>query len=238
VTVSTLDVSKVTADVNGNKFSSFNGVVYFSDQRANQTGGTPKYGLRLKNGSSLPSYTGGGTIPGLTVATDNPVYVLGDFNTGSSPPSNSTSNPDPTQPTGSGYTRQPAAIIGDGVTLLSNAWLDNNSSKALSSRPASNTTVNAAIVAGDVPTASGSYSGGAENLVRLLEDWTGKHFTYYGSLVEIYHSRQAIGKWGSANVYNPPTQHFYYDANFQSASPPGNLVLASYLQQQRWYLVY
>ena len=235
VTVGTLDVSKVTSDVNGNKFSGFNGVIYFSDQRANQTGGTPKYGLRLKNGSSLPSYTGGQTVPGLTVATDNPVYVLGDFNTGTNPPSNSGT---PTSPTANGYTRQPAAIIGDSVTLLSNAWLDGNSSKALSSRTASNTTVNAAIVAGDVPTANGNYSGGAENLARFLENWTGKTFTYYGSMVEIYHSRQAIGTWGKANVYNQPTEYFYYDANFQSTSPPGNLVLASYLQQQRWYLVY
>jgi hypothetical protein len=240
VNVSTLDVSKITTDVNAGKLPNFNGVVYFSDQRANQTGGTPKYSLRLKNGSSLPTTTSNGVTPGLTVATENPLYIQGDFNTGGNPPSNSSSNPDPTQPTASGYTRQPAAIIGDAVTLLSNSWSDSNSSAALSSRTASNTTVNAAIVAGDVPTGTsgGNYSGGAENLGRLLENWTGKHFTYYGSLVEIYHSRQAIGIWGGANVYNPPTLHFYYDTNFQSASPPGNLVLASYLQQQRWYLVY
>jgi hypothetical protein len=57
-------------------------------------------------------------------------------------------------------------------------------------------------------------------------------------MVQIYHSRQGIGNWGKANVYNPPSEYFYYDTNFQSASPPGNLVLASYLQQQRWYLTY
>src|SRR5205823_1781492 len=137
VTVCTLDVSKVTTDVNAGKLTNFNGVVYFSDQRASQTGGTPKNGLRIKNCSALPT----------------------------------------------------------------------------------NTTVNAAIVAGDVPTANGNYSGGAENLVRFLEDWVGKTFTYYGSLVEIYHSRQAIGTWGKANVYNPPSEYFYYDANFQLTSP-------------------
>ncbi|MFN2541873.1 MAG: hypothetical protein ABR514_06875 [Chthoniobacterales bacterium] len=240
VTISTLDVSKITSDVNSNKLPNFNGVIYFSDQRASQTGGTPKNGLRLKNGSSLPTTTSNGVTPGLTVATDNPVYIQGDFNTGGTPPSDSSSNPDPTQPTAGGYTRQPASIVSDAVTLLSNSWLDTNSSKAISSRLASNTTVNAAIVAGDVPTgtSNGNYSGGAENLVRLLEDWTGKHFTYYGGLTELYHSRQGVGLWGSANVYNPPTLHFYYDSNFQTASPPGNLVLASYLQQQRWYLVY
>jgi hypothetical protein len=105
-------------------------------------------------------------------------------------------------------------------------------------RAATNTTVNAAIVAGDVPTANGNYSGGAENLIRFLENWTGKNFTYYGSKVEIYHSGQATGTWGKANVYNQPNEYFYYDTNLQAASPPGNLVLASYLQQQRWYQVY
>ena len=238
VTVTTLDVSKLTSDVNSGLLPNFNGVVYFSDQRANQNGGTPKYGFRLKKASALPTTTSYGVTPGLTVATDNPLYVLGDFNTGTNPPSNSTTSPDPTQPTASGYTRQPAALVADAVTLLSNNWSDSNSSKAVSSRVATNTTVNAAVVAGDVGTANGNYSGGAENLVRLLEDWSGKRFTYYGSLVEIYHSRQATGTWGKANVYNPPSLYFNYDTNFQSTSPPGNLVLASYLQQQRWYLTY
>jgi hypothetical protein len=242
VSVSTLDLNKVKNDVNGGKLPNFNGVVYFSDQRANQTGGTPKYGLRLKNGDSLPTTTSYGVTPGLTVATDNPLYVQGDFNTGGNPPSNNSSNPDPTQPTASGYTRQPAALIADGVTILSNHWSDSASTKPLTDggRAATNTTINAAIVAGDVPSGSsgGNYSGGAENLVRLLENWTGKSLTYYGSLVQIYHSRQAVGTWGKANVYNPPVRSFYYDANFQSTSPPGNMVLATYLQQQRWYLIY
>jgi hypothetical protein len=126
--------------------------------------------------------------------------------------------------------------------MLSNHWTDGASTKPLTdgARAATNTTVNAAIVAGDVPsgTSNGNYSGGAENLVRFLENWTAKNFTYYGSLIELYHSRLATGTWGKANVYNPANQYYYYDANLQTASPPGNLVLASYLQQQRWYLVY
>ena len=240
VHVASMDINKITNDVNGGKLPSFNGVIYFSDQRASQSGGSPEYCLRIKNGNNLPTTTSYGVTPGLTIATDNPVYIWGDFNTGSNPPSNNNSSPDPTQPTGTGYTRQPAAIIGDAVTLLSNHWTDGASTKPLTDagRAATNTTVNAAIVAGDVPTANGNYSGGAENLIRFLENWTGKNFTYYGSKVEIYHSGQATGTWGKANVYNQPNEYFYYDTNFQSASPPGNLVLASYLQQQRWYQVY
>jgi len=220
-------------------------VIYFSDQRASQIGGAPDYGLRIKNCNILPG--GAAAVPsgvsaGLTIASDNPVYVWGDFNTGNNPPSDNSSSPDPTQPSGSSYTRQPAAIIGDAVTILSNHWTDGASTKALTDpgRAATNTTVNAAIVAGDVPsgTSSGNYSGGAESLMRFLENWSGKNLTYYGSLVEIYHSRQGTGIWGKANVYNPPILNFYYDTNLQTTSPPGNLQLATYLQQQRWYLVY
>ncbi len=86
VTVSTMDINKITTDVNAGKLTgtddvtgsttSFNGVIYFSDQRASQTGGTPKDALRLKNGSALPTYTTDSTVPGLTVATDNPVYIV------------------------------------------------------------------------------------------------------------------------------------------------------------------
>ena len=56
--------------------------------------------------------------------------------------------------------------------------------------------------------------------------------------MEIYHSRQAIGTWGKANVYGEPNKYFYYDSNYSSKSPPGNLFFASYLQQQRWYQTY
>jgi hypothetical protein len=32
---------------------------------------------------------------------------------------------------------------------------------------------------------------------------------------------------------------FYYDdATFSSGNPPGRLIIAAYLQQQRWYQVY
>src|SRR6202011_219743 len=97
---------------------------------------TARRGVRLLNGANIPSM-------GLTVASQNPVYVQGDFNTGGSPPSNG--NPsDPTKPQVSGYTRAPTSILADAVNILSNAWNDANSSGGLGSRIASNTTVNAA----------------------------------------------------------------------------------------------
>ena len=106
-------------------------------------------------------------------------------------------------------------------------------------------TINAALVSGNVPSGaitSGSYSGGGENFIRFLEDWSNRTFCYYGSMVQLYRSNQAIGLWNgdNATVYNAPqTSKWYYDdALFSSASPPGNLQIAAYLQQQRWYQVY
>jgi hypothetical protein len=203
---------------------------------------TTKRAIRLVGGYSLPS-------SGLTIVSENPIYIQGDFNTsppngtnltGTSPPSNSGTYTDPDAGT---YTRKGAAIIGDSVTILSNAWQDAKSSDSdITHRTASNTTVNAAIVSGIVPTSSAGYSGGGENFIRLLEDWSGSSLCYYGSLVELYSSNQAIGRWNgdSTTVYkSPATSKFYYDdVTFSLYSPPGRLTVAAYLQQQRWYQVY
>src|SRR5260370_41218825 len=83
------------------------------------------------------------------------------------------------------YTRTPCVIVSDAVTVLSNNWSDNQSSHSLSSRAASNTTINCSLVSGIVPTSSGNYSGGAENFIRLLEDWTDKQLTVIGSQIEM-----------------------------------------------------
>jgi len=233
------------------KLSDWNGVVYIADTSAKNvdnsgtvtnagtavnvtlngnTASTLKRGIRFKNGATLPS-------GGMTLVSDNPIYIQGDFNTGGVPPSDSGTY---TSPTVGGYTRTNAAIVGDSVNILSAAWSDANSDKSVPNRDASNTTVNAAIVAGNVPSNGTAYSGGGENFVRFLEDWTGNHFTYYGSMVQLYKSQQGTGAWVApgGTVYKSPTRHWYYDQNFGNSSPPGNLQIAAYLQQQRWYQVY
>jgi hypothetical protein len=101
-------------------------------------------------------------------------------------------------------------------------------------RVATNTTINAAIMSGNVPTNGSSYSGGAENFPRFLEDWSAATFTYYGSMVELYASQQATGIWGSGNVYNPPTRNWHYDNNFQVRPPPGSIMVVDYIKGQ-WY---
>ena len=187
-------------------------------------------GIRIKGGKTIPS-------GGLTVASANPVYIQGDFNVGpGTVPSNSTSSNDPTNPQSSGYTRQPCSVLADAVNILSNNWNDSNagSGDPLSDRIATNTTVNTAIVSGIVPSSlpsgDGSYGGGAENFPRFLEDWSDVMFTYYGSMVELYSSKQAIGEWGMSNVYDAPTRQWYYDTNFKINSPPGTLMIHSYIK--------
>jgi len=106
---------------------------------------------------------------------------------------------------------------------------------------ATSTTVNAALVTGEVPSGGGQYSGGGENFVRFLEDWqkNSQNFTYYGSMVELFNSEQGTGAWSaSASVCKMPGLHWYYDTGYQDSSPPGKLQIAAYLQQQRWYQVY
>ncbi|MFL6529831.1 MAG: hypothetical protein ACJ8KX_05125 [Chthoniobacterales bacterium] len=242
------DVSKFISTYATNNYKSWNGIIYIRDSSAGTDvavtlpGGTAtttrKRGVRIVNGAKVP--TGG-----MTIVSDNPVYIQGDFNSGKTattqPPSNTG---DPTDPDAGTYTRQPSSIMADSVTLLSNSWVDAASTSSLATRIASNTTVNAALVAGNVPSQNGNYSGGGENFVRFLEDWTGKSFTYYGSMLCLFPSAQATGIWGSANTYLPPQLNFYFDqslsmdANGNPATVPGYVSTIAYLQQQRWYLQY
>jgi hypothetical protein len=226
VRLATLDMGTVSSAIRNGTLGPFNNIIYISDTSASTTGGTPKRGIRLKNGATMPSN-------GITVASQNPVYIQGDYNTGgSNPPSNSGNY---AQPQVTGYTRAPCAVVADAVNILSNSWDDSDSFSSLGSRTASNTTVNTAIVSGIVPSANNNYSGGAENFPRFLEDWSGKSFTYYGSMVELYKSAQSIGKWGSGNVYNPPNRQWFFDTNLQVYTPPGSLPVYSYIKG-RWFL--
>jgi hypothetical protein len=249
VRLASLDVSAITSAVNsGTLITSNNGntgmVLYIKDTTTNGTGVSSKIGgtgttvttteraIRLKSGATLPN-------SGLTVVSENPVYIQGDYNTGgNNPPSDSGTY---TSPTVSGYTRKPAAVYADAINILSGAWNDTNSTLSIPNRIATSTTVNTALVTGEVPSGGGKYSGGGEGFVRFLEDWqkNGNTFTYYGSMVELFNSVTAIGSYSSsASIFKQPGLHWYYDSNFGSTTPPGNLMIAAYLQQQRWYQVY
>ncbi|MGB6874739.1 MAG: hypothetical protein WA634_12755 [Silvibacterium sp.] len=185
--------------------------------------------LKLVNGSSINL----GTCPdgepcGLTIVSENPVYVQGDFNA-------------PAGSNGSATAAHVAtSIVADAITLLSDSWNDVNSFSSLyttSLRGATTTTYRFGAVAGKgisfpQPSTCGTEAcyqdfgtdGGVHNFLRFLEDWSGTLY-YRGSVVSFYYNRQAIGvyKDGLDNtVYNPPTRGYQFDSDFLTPSllPP------------------
>lgn len=158
--------------------------------------------------------------------------ILPCTNVAANPTGNPTNSDSPTVP---GYTRKPSSVIGDAVMFLSNSWNDANSSLSVSSRIASNTTYNTAIMASLMPSlytpTSGApygYSGGGNNFPRFLESWSGKACIYYESMVELFQSKTFTGKWDLANIYVPPTRRWNYDTIFSNTSPPGSLFTVVY----------
>lgn len=184
-----------------------NGLLYATRQDASAE--NPD-GIRLINGQRLAGP--------LTVVSNDPVYVQGDFNKLSEG-------------------KQPAGIISDSINLFSNKWIDANSSKGLSSRRADYTEINAAFIAGVDETSSGSYNGGLENYPRLHEDWSGKTLTIRGSFVELWASEIAQGKWqyGSPQ-YTAPVRDWHYDSDFDTLTnlPPFSPYVIE-LQRLSWW---
>jgi hypothetical protein len=197
--------------------------------------------VRVVNGQTLPNR--------LTVASEWPLYVRGDYNR---------------------IAKQPAALAGDGITILSSAWDDvqNRPDDGLfgncrglisqgspcpqyvtwaanwSYQNAGETTVNAAILAGHWPTpcdhedascsADGTtayysdwYGGGLENFPRFLERWrtsSGSRviFRYLGALVSPFTSQKTTGTW-NGSYYVPPQRDWSFDTDFRDPNllPPG-----------------
>jgi hypothetical protein len=162
--------------------------------------------VRVWNGRVLPSR-------GLTVSTASPLYVWGHYNQTNALNLGTTNT----------FTTQPASLVADAVTILSQAWLDARSSQVLANRVAANTTVNAALLTGVVETTLGKYSGGMENFPRFLETWgSGNTFTYNGSMVKMFPSLYATNAWGKDEVYVPPRRNWAYDVSFNNPNrlPP------------------
>jgi hypothetical protein len=179
--------------------------------------------LKLINGGIVG---GVNSLPasGLTVVAENPVYVQGNYNATA------------TNVTGSSV---PAAIMGDAITILSNAWSDSDSFLAPNNpagRPAIDTGYRFAAVAGkgrsfDWPAWATSNTpfgtdGGVGNFLRYVEDWNdaGRTILYKGSIVSLYTSRQATGTFKCCtNVYAWGVRSYSFDTNFLTPSllPPG-----------------
>jgi len=82
--------------------------------------------------------------------------------------------------------------------------------------------VAAAFLTGIVPTATTGSSGGAHNLPRFVEDWTGKTVTIRGSLVSLYSSEVATRAYVGTNqvVYAAPARNWGFDLNFKNGHYP------------------
>lgn len=178
--------------------------------------------VRLTNGIAPPSNGG----EGFSVATPNPLYIMGNYNQ-TDPAYLGTTN------TSSGTV--PCAFYSDALTILSTNWNDSNSlHSSFSIFPAWNAapseTVNAAIVTGIVPSTGSDmlhFSGGIHNLPRLLEDWSGSTLTLNTSIINLFNSAKATGQFvDPGTYYEPPTRQYSYDRNFSNPAkaPPGMVV--------------
>ena len=123
--------------------------------------------------------------------------------------------------------------------MLSPSWADDKSDENLGNRIASDTTINAAFLAGIVPTSTNSYSGGVENFPRFLERWTDKTFTYSGSMVVMFPSKFATAAWGGTGddygIYDAPNRNWAFDNNFRDIDtlPPGTPMIRA-LARSTW----
>ena len=200
VTVTEIDIEQLSAT----GFYPTNGLIYARRPEASVT--TPN-GIRIVNGSTLPTP--------LTIVTDNPLYIQGNFNT---------------------VNKQPASVIADAVNLLSNDWVDMTelikvetstseettdldhvlttelatvNTREVATKVASSTSYNLSILTGAV-VEDGITSGGFENLVRLHEDWTGQTLTILGAIVVLFESQYATSPF-SASAFVDPTRVFSFD---------------------------
>lgn len=200
--------------------------------------------VKIVNAAGAPGNTGVSPLTilptgrGLTIVAENPVYVQGNYNTGTA------------GTFGSAQTdHRPSAIIADAITLLSNNWNDlrsfvytnagtQNGSQNITKRVATETWYRMAVVSGKgVPfphpsweTSDESFGsdGGVHNFLRYLEDWLSGSINvhYRGSIVSFYSNRQAVGTFKydgtNGNTYGAPVRDFAFDTEFLQLSllPP------------------
>lgn len=203
-------------------------------------------GVRLINGTTLPGVydsTTPANTRGFTVASENGIYVRGNYNATSVGvvPAVGNSLFSDYQPFNTPL-HIPASIVSDGVTILSNAWNDAASFSSpvttpynQTARVAATTQMRFAMISGDTiagrdvagqPDQGGispRLNGGVHNFKRFLEKWdnAGIRLDYAGSLINLYNSRNNNGSFKCCTtVYNPPIRNWVFDSTFLD---PGRL---------------
>jgi hypothetical protein len=163
--------------------------------------------LKLTRGSNIAGFG----VTGLTVVSENPVYVQGDWNA-----------------TGGNFNGAHAAtsVMADAVTLLSNSWNDITSFTqpyAVGNRNrGTQTWYRLAIISGKgihfpQPAGTGTdfgTDGGAHNFLRYLENGD-QAVNYTGSMATFFYNRQAVGTFKCcATVYGAPARNYAFDTDF------------------------
>ena len=187
--------------------------------------------LKLVNGG-LPAIVAAGLVApntGLTLVSENPVYVTGDWNANQDPPL-----------AADGHIA--TSVIADAVTLLTSGWNDTTDSFQQPYCPANTGTApctvgrirpaqsyfRLAIIGGKGPAfpqptapAQGGpvngwdfgTDGGAHNFLRYLE--SGGTVNYRGSIATFFYNRQAVGTYKCcATVYGAPARNYSFDVDF------------------------
>jgi Tfp pilus assembly protein PilX len=208
-------------------------------------------GVRLFNGENLQISGGANklsTTKGITVSSENMVYIWGNYNTtgiNAAPPNGVACLNDPAAACRYLGNQIPASIVADAVFPLSKTWFDSSSAlypDDLTRRLAdlklpgfsSETSVRAGIIAGNNlsalagnpdggNTAESRLNGGIHNFPRFLEVWNAR-WNFVGSLIPLFHSTQALGQYNAAStIYSPPIRDWAFDSTFQDPMrlPPG-----------------
>jgi hypothetical protein len=208
--------------------------------------------VRLFNGENLQVTGTAGKLSatlGISVATENMVYIWGNYNTTgiNGQPSGASTLNDSSLANYYLGNQVPASIVSDAFFPLSKTWFDGESAISpddLSKRVAdltlpnvgAETAVRSGIIAGNnlsaltgSPDAGNSsadesrLNGGMHNFPRFLENWTGR-WNFVGSLVPLYHSTQAMGQYNANSViYGAPVRNWAFDTTFLQVDrlPPG-----------------
>jgi hypothetical protein len=167
--------------------------------------------VRLINGATLSK----ASFPsGLSIVSNLPMYVLGNYNTASSAAANWV----------------PALVAGDQMGLLSSSWTEAgapwNIATDQNARTAGNTTYYMAMMNGWAEYTDAQTNPG------FNEDWTGKTATINGAFAIGFHPvyYQYPRRGAAATTYKDPTRAFNYDANFAQINnqPPGMTFFETY----------
>jgi hypothetical protein len=238
VQVTDLDIATLQRKVAANN-PDFNGLIYVNLKNSSSTAPAA---VRVINGESISTNS---SRTGISIATNAGLYIKGSFNTVANG-TNEQGNP----------TNPSCMLMADAITVLSYAWDDANAASndmtvraASTDNPATTGTVedtiqvNAGLITGNTASTTSYSSGGAQNLVRYLENWKDKNVGMLGSLGRVFSSKHFSRSfrgtgWDitdsdgnitqSFEVYRAPNRTVTYDPTLAKVRPAGSPILTGF----------